>query len=114
MSINQSSHFLYGGFNNSLLEIFDKFPVFETIMSSYTQEVFFKTSLDESRIEFKFETDRNLYLDMRDTNLSLKVQLFKGRQFDAFKREKTDHEVKSEEVSDEEPRRYLTFVSNLL
>ena len=83
-------------------------------MSSYTQKVFLKTSLDESRIEFEFETDRNIYLDIRDTNLSLKVQLFKGRQFDAFKREKTEHKVKSEEVSDEEPGRYLTFVSNLL
>ena len=50
-------------------------------MSSYTQEVFPSTSLDESSIEFEFETDRNFYLDMRDTHLSLKLQLIKGRLF---------------------------------
>ena len=77
MSVNQSSHFWYEAFTNSSLEIFDKVPVLETIMSSYTQEVFPSTSLDESSIEFEFETDRNLYLDMRDTHLSLKLQLFK-------------------------------------
>ena len=46
-------------------------------MSSYTQEVFPRTSLDESSIEFEFETDRNLYLDMVEAHLSLKLQPFK-------------------------------------
>ena len=82
-------------------------------MSSYTQEVFLSTSLDESSIEFEFETDRNLYLDMCDSHLSLKLQLFKGRMFDAFKKEKTEHKAKSEEDSDEEPQTYLTYVNNL-
>ena len=41
----------------------------ETIISFSIQEVFPSTSLDESSIEFEFETDRNLYLDMRDTHL---------------------------------------------
>ena len=86
MSVNQSSHFRYGAFTNSSLEIFDEVPVLETISSSYTQKVFPSTSLDESSIEFKFETDGNLYLYMRDTHLSLKLQLFKGRLFDAFKK----------------------------
>ena len=44
----------------------------------------------ESSIEFEIETDRNLYLDMRDNHLSLKLQLFKGRLFDAFKKEKAE------------------------
>ena len=74
MSENQS-HFRYGAFTNSLFEIFDKVPVLETIMSSYTQEVFPSTSLDESSIEFEFETDRNLYWDIRDTHLSLKLTI---------------------------------------
>ena len=92
MSINRSSHFWYGAFTNSSLDIFDIFdifvPVLETIVSSYTHEVFPSTSLDESSIEFEFETDRNLYLDMRGTHLSLKLQLFKERLFDAFKKKK--------------------------
>ena len=108
MSGNQSSHFRYGAFTNFSLQIFDKVPVLETIMSSYTQEVFPSTSLDESSIEFEFETDRNLYLYMRDTHLSLKLQLFKGRLFDAFKKEKAEHKAKSEEDSDEEQQTYLT------
>ena len=94
MSVNQS-HFLYGAFTNSSLEIFDKVPVLETIISSYTQEVFRSTSLDESSIDFEFETDRNLYMDMRDTHFCLKLQLFIGRLFDAFIKEKAEHKAKS-------------------
>ena len=74
----------------------------ETIISLYTQEVFSSTSLDESSIEFEFETDRNLYLDMSDTHLSLKLQLSKVRLFGAFKKEKAEHKAKLEEDSDEE------------
>ena len=76
-------------------------------MSSRTQEVFPSTSLVESSIVFEFETDRNLYLVMHDTHLSLKLQLIKGRLFDAFKKEKAEHKAKSEEDSDEEPQNYL-------
>ena len=71
-------------------------------MSSNTQEVIASTSLDESNFEFKFETDRNLYLDMRDTLLILKLILFKGMLFDAFKREKAKHKAKSRDDSDDE------------
>ena len=83
-------------------------------MSSYTQEVVPSTSLDESSFEFEFETDRNLYVDMRDTHLSLKLQLFKGRLFDAFKKEKSELEAKSMENTDEETPTYLTNLNNLL
>ena len=80
---------LEGIFTKSSLEIFHKVPVLERIYSSYTQEVFPSFSLDESSNVFEFETDHNLYLDMRDTNLSLYLQLFKGRLLDAFKKIKT-------------------------
>ena len=82
------NHFRYGAVITSSLEIFDNVPVLETIMSSYTQEVLPSTSLDESSIEYEFETNRNLYLVMRDNHLSLKLQFFKGRLFDAFKKKK--------------------------
>ena len=81
----------------------------ETKISSYTQEVFPSTSSDESSFEFEFETDRDLYLDLRDTNLSLK-----GMLFDAFKKGKTEHQAKSEEDSDTKPQTYLTYINNLL
>ena len=83
-------------------------------MSSYPKKVFPSTSLDESSIEFEFETDRNFYLDMRDIHLSLKLQLFKGRLFDAFKKGKAENKAKLEEGSDEEPQTYLTYVNNLI
>ena len=38
----------FGAFTNSFSEVFDKVPVLETIVSSYTQEIFTSTSLDES------------------------------------------------------------------
>ena len=83
-------------------------------MSSYTQEVFPTTYLDESSIEFEFETHCNLHLEMRDTHLSLKLQLFKRRLFDAFKKEKAEHKAKSEEDSDEELQTYLIYTNNLV
>ena len=86
----------------------------ETIISSYSQEVFPSTSLDESSIEFEFETDRSLHLDIRETHLSLKLQLFKGSLFDAFKKEEAEYKAKSEDDSDEDPQTYLIYVSNLL
>ena len=71
---------------NTSVELVDLDPFLETIISSDTREVFPSTSLDESSIEFEFKRDRNLYLDRRDTHLDSKLQLFKGRLFDAFKK----------------------------
>ena len=72
----------------------------ETFCSSYTQKVFPSTSLDENSNEFEFETDRNLCLDMRDTHLSLNLQYFKGRLFDAYKKEKAEYKAKLDDDSD--------------
>ena len=83
-------------------------------MSSYTQEVHACTSVDESSVQFEFEMDRNLYLDMLDTHLSLNLHFFKGRLFDAFKNEKAEHKAKSKDDSYEEPEQDLTYVNKLL
>ena len=66
------------------MEIVDKIPVLEPIESFHVQEVYPSTSLDESSIEFKFETDRSIYLDIRVIRLQIKVGLQKGRLFDGF------------------------------
>ena len=50
----------------------------------------------------------------KEIQRSLKLQLFKGILFDAFKKEKAEHKAKSEDDSDEEPHTYLTYVNNLL
>ena len=85
------------------MENFDRVPVLETNLSSYTQEVF--------PSNFEFETDRNLYSDMRDTHLILKLRLFKGRLFDAFKKEKAEHKATSEE---EPVKKFLSSPLELL
>ena len=72
-----------------------KVPVLETSTSSYKQEVFSSSSLDKSGIDFKFQMVRNIYLDTRDTHISLKLQLFKERVFDVFKRVKAEHKAKN-------------------
>ena len=95
------------------MEIFDKVPVLKTF-SLLNTKVSPSTSLDGSSNEFNFGTERNLYLDMLDTNLSFKLQLFNGRLSDAFKLEQAEHKAKSEEDSDEEPQTYLTYLNNLL
>ena len=64
------------------MEIFDKIPVLEPIASSHAQEVYPSTPLDESSIQFKFETDKSINLDMRDIHLQIKFGLQKGRLFD--------------------------------
>ena len=61
-------------------------PVLETIESSHVHKIYPSTSLDESSIEFEFETDGSIYLDMREINLQIKVGLQKGRLFDDFKK----------------------------
>ena len=88
-------------------------PVLKTMISSYSQDFFPATSLDESSIEFQYETDLNLYLNMRDTHLSLELQLSMERVFGAFKIEKAEHKEKSEDDSREEPDPSLIYVSNL-
>ena len=79
-----NSNFWYGHFTNSCSKIFHKIPVLEPFVSSHVQEVYPSTSLDESSIEFEFETDRGIYLDLRDIHHQIKIGLEKGRLFDEF------------------------------
>ena len=107
------SNFRYGHFTNSCLEIFDKIPVLEPIESSHVQEVYPSTSLDESSIEFEFETDRSIYLHMRDIHLQIKVGLQKGRLFDDFMK-KDEHGKSDMGMSlTDDVLHYLTHVNNL-
>ena len=54
-----------------------KVPVVDDVLSSHEQEIYPTTSLDENSIEFEFQTDRNVYVDLRETYLSLKIKLVK-------------------------------------
>ena len=108
------SNFHYGHFTNSCLEIFDKIPVLEPIKSSPVQEVHPSTSLDESSIEFEFETDRSIYFEMRDIHLQIKVGLQKGKLFDDFmKKDEHGKAIMGMSFTDDDLH-YLTHVNSLL
>ena len=62
-----------------------KVPVVNDVLFSHEQEIYLTTSLDENSIEFEFQTDRNLYVDLRQTYLALKFRLVKGRSFNTYK-----------------------------
>ena len=46
-----------------------KVPAVVDVLSSHEQETYPTTSLDENSIEFEFQTDLNVYVDLRQTNL---------------------------------------------
>ena len=56
-------------------------------------------------VKFQIEKDANIYLDMRDTHLSLKLQLSKNysKECSLLLSKKSEHKGKSEDDSDEEP-----------
>ena len=62
-----------------------KVPLVDDVMSSHEQESYPTTSLRENSIEFEFQTDRNVYVGLRQTYLALKIKLVKGCGFDIYK-----------------------------
>ena len=62
-----------------------KVPVVDDVLSSHEQQLYPTTSLDKNSIEFEFQTDRNVYVHLRQTYLALKIEPGKGRGFDTYK-----------------------------
>ena len=62
-----------------------KVPVVDDVLSTHEQEIYPTTSLDENSIEFDFQTDRNLNVDLRQLYLALKIKLVNRRGFDTYK-----------------------------
>ena len=62
-----------------------KVPVLDEVLSSHEQEIYPTTSLDENSIEFEFQTNRNVYVDLRQTYRALKIKLGEERGFDTYK-----------------------------
>ena len=61
-----------------------KVPIVDDVLSSHEQENYPTTSLDENCIEFEFQTDRNYYVDLRQTYLALKLKLVRGRRYETY------------------------------
>ena len=103
-----------------------KVPVADDVLSSHEQEIYPTTFLDENSFEFEFQTDRNVYVDLRQTYLALKIKLVKGRGFDTYKttEKKKEHKevaVFSESgdddvdiIEEDEGVPHITHVNNIL
>ena len=100
-----------------------KVPIVDDVLSSHEQENNPTTSLDENCIEFEFQTDRNYYVDLRQSFLALKLKFVKGRGYDTYeskekKKEHKDESVVFTETGDdsdqEEEVARVTYVNNIM
>ena len=103
-----------------------KVPVVDEMLSSHEQEIYPTTSLDENSIEFEFQTDLNVYVDLRQTYLALKIKLVKGWGFDTYKTTEKKRQHKEDAVftgtadddvdfiEEDEGVPHITHVNNIL
>ena len=101
-------------------------PFVDDVLSFHEQEIYPATSLDENSIEFEFQTDRNVFVDLWQTYPALKIKLVKGRGFVTYKttKKKKEHRedtVFNERVDDDvefieedEGVPHITHVNNIL
>ena len=99
-----------------------KVPIVDDVLSSHEQEIYPITSLDENCIEFEFQTDRNYYVDLRQSFLALKLKFVKGRGYDTYENKEKKKEHNDESVvftetgtddGDEEVAR-VTYANNIM
>ena len=75
-----------------------KVPFVDDVLSSHEQEIYPTTSLDENCIEFEFQTNRNYYVDLRQSFLALKLKFVEGRGYDTFESKEKKKEHKDDSV----------------
>ena len=116
-----SNNFRYQPFVAVSGNLGGKVTVVDHVLSSHEQEIYPATSLDENCIEFGFQTDRNYYVDLRQTYLALKLKLVRGRGYETYntkevkKERKEEAEAEEEETVEEEaPVPLVTHVNNIL
>ena len=98
-----------------------KVPIVDDVLSSHEHEMYPTTSLDENCIEFDIQTDRNYYVDLRQSFLALKLKFVKGRGYDTYESKEGKKEHKDESVvfteigtddDEEEEVARVTYVNN--
>ena len=99
----------------------EKVPVVDDVLSCHEQEIYPTTSLDENCIEFEIQTDRNYYVDLRQTYLALNLKFVRGRGYETYntkevkKEQKEEAKAEEEEMAEKEaPVRLVTHVNNIL
>ena len=118
-----SNNFRYQPFVAVSENLGGKVPIVDDILSSHEQEIYPTTSLDENCIEFEFQTDRNYYVDLRQSFLALKLKFVKGCGYDTYesKEKKKEHkdesavftETGTDDEEGEEVAR-VTYVNNIM
>ena len=121
-----SNNFQYQHFVAVSGNLGGKVPVVDFVLSSQEQENYRTTSFDENCIEFESQTDRNYYVDLRQSFLALKLKFVKGRGYDTYESKEKKKEHKDESVvftetgtddSDEEEEKEVarvTYVNNIM
>ena len=115
-----SSNFRYQPFVAVSGNLEGKVPVVDDVLSSHEQEIYPTTSLDENCIEFEFQTDRNYYVDVKQTYLALKLKLVRGRGYETYntkevkKEHKEEAKAEEEKTAEEEAVPLVTHVNNML
>ena len=102
----------------------EKVSIVDDVLSSHEQEIYPTTSLDGNCIEFEFQTDRNYYVDLRQSFLALKLKLIKGGGYDTYesKEKKKEHkdesvfftEIGTDDDEEEEEIARVTYVNNIM
>ena len=124
MKLTSENNFRYQPYVAVSGNLVGKVPVVDDVSSSHEQQIYCTTSLDENSIEFEFQTDRNYYVDLRQSFLAPKVKLDKGRDYDTHKSKEAKKEHKNEKqpteaaANDEEDSTnsvpILTFLNNIM
>ena len=120
-SLIMSSNFRYQPLVAVSGNLGGKIPVVDDVLSFLEQKIYPTTSLDENCIEFEFQTDRNCYVDLRQTYLALKLKIVRGRGYETYNTKEVKKEHKEEAKAEEEetaeedaPVPLITHVSNSL
>ena len=100
-----------------------KVPIVDDVLSSHEQEIYPTTSFVKNCIEIEFHTDRNYYVDLRQSFLALKLKFVKARGYDTYESKEKKKEHKDESVvftetgdddSKEEEVARVTYVNNIM
>ena len=75
-----------------------KVPIVDNVLCSPEKEFHPTTSLDENCIEFDFQTDRNCYVDMRQSFWEFKLKFVKGRGYNTYEKKEKKKEHKDDSV----------------
>ena len=80
----------------------EKILLVDDTLSSDEQETYPTTSLDENCIKFELQTERNYYVEWRQTYLALDLKFVKCRGHKSYKSKRVKKEHREEANADEE------------